>query len=220
MSEPLVWQPALDRGDLVIALVRHGQTAWNAERRFLGCTDVPLDAVGEQQASALGRWLPRRFDRVYSSPLQRALATARALDPAPIPVPELAELAQGQLEGLCRDEAIARFPEFFQAWVEDSVHVEVPGGESLAACQRRAIGALDRLRDGHAGGELVGVVTHQMVIASLSCMVTGEPLDRWRDHGVPNASMTVVAWDGSRYRLLARALRPEAAEGDPARRAG
>lgn len=217
VAQPLVWQPALDRGELVIVLVRHGQTAWNAEHRFLGCTDIPLDAVGEAQAEALGRWLPRRFDRVYSSPLQRALSTARALDVAPIPVPELAELRQGELEGLCRDEAIARFPDFFRAWVEDSVNIQVPGGESLAFCQRRAVLALERLREGHTGGQLVGVVTHQMVIASLSCMATGESLQRWREHGVPNATMTVLAWDGARYEVLARGLHPHE---DPQRENG
>lgn len=214
-SQTPPWEDPLARGELVLALVRHGQTAWNRERRFLGCTDLPLDDEGRAQVAALGRGLGCRFARVYSSPLSRAVETARALDADPHPVDDLREMAQGELEGLDRDAAIARFPRFFEAWQRDPVHVPAPGGESLAACRDRARVALDAIAARHRPGELVAVVSHQMVIAALSCTIAGEPLARWREHGIPNASITVLAWDGYRYRLAARGWTPTTALSTP-----
>ena len=195
---------------LVVALVRHGRTAWNAERRFLGCSDIPLDEEGHRQARALAVGVPAgSFDRVYSSPLLRAMETARYLHPTePVSVPAVRELAQGELEGMKGPEAIARFPHFFAAWALDPTHAQVPGGEGLGACRDRAIDALSAIADQHALGERVAVVSHQMVIASLTCVVAGESLRRWRDHRVENTAMTVLEWAAGTWRIRVEGWRP------------
>ncbi len=205
-----MWDPVRGDGRLLLALVRHGRTAWNVERRFLGVTDLPLDAVGEAQAEALARTLPVRFDRVWSSPLSRALGTARRLDPNPTVHAGFGEMCQGELEGLARDEAVARFPAFFQSWMEDPVAVRTPGGESLGECAERGLAAIRHVADLHQQGEIVAVVTHQLVIASVSCAASGAPLSRWRDHGVENCATTLLAWDGARFELLAGGWRDPA----------
>ena len=65
-----------------ILLIRHGRTRFNAQGRFMGSTDVPLDAVGRREASALGRKLRSvKVDRVISSDLRRAKQSARAIFP-------------------------------------------------------------------------------------------------------------------------------------------
>jgi broad specificity phosphatase PhoE len=62
-----------------IFLVRHGETEWSRARRHTGRTDLPLSPVGEAEAKALGRHLRGlEVDRVLSSPLTRAVTTARA----------------------------------------------------------------------------------------------------------------------------------------------
>jgi probable phosphoglycerate mutase len=64
----------------LLALVRHGQTDWNAEGRLQGHTDVPLNSVGRRQALDAGAWLAESdWDVLVSSPLGRAMETARII---------------------------------------------------------------------------------------------------------------------------------------------
>lgn len=198
------WASAVARGHLAVALVRHGRTRWNHERRFLGVTDLPLDDVGRAQADALSRSLGRPFTRVYTSPLLRARQTAEVLDPEPVPVDGLRELCQGELEGLQATDAMGRYPEFFARWADDPRSTRVPGGESLGECRDRAMVALDELAGRHRGGEVIACVTHQLVIAGVTCTVLGEGLRCWRDHGVGNTGITVLTHDGRRWAVEAR----------------
>jgi probable phosphoglycerate mutase len=63
-----------------ICLVRHGETAWNAEKRIQGQTDIALDQTGLAQAAAAARWLSRQpVDALYSSDLLRAKQTAACI---------------------------------------------------------------------------------------------------------------------------------------------
>ena len=87
-----------------LLLARHGQTEWNADRRFQGHTDISLSARGRAQAHALGRALRgRRVSAAYVSPMRRAVETAEiALADAGIactPIEALRELSLGAWEG-------------------------------------------------------------------------------------------------------------------------
>ena len=95
-----------------ICLVRHGETAWNAERRLQGHIDIPLNPRGLSQAEATARSLARageRFAALYSSDLQRARQTAeavaRAHGLAATHDARLRERHYGVLQGLTFDEA-------------------------------------------------------------------------------------------------------------------
>ena len=95
--------------------VRHGETEWNAEGRFCGRTDVPLSEAGRRQARLLGlRVKPLRVIALYSSPLRRALETARIIGEVTgresVVDPRLAELNYGAWEGLTLEEIKARNP--------------------------------------------------------------------------------------------------------------
>jgi broad specificity phosphatase PhoE len=206
-----LWQA---RTTPVLALVRHGRTAWNASRRFVGRTDVPLDAVGRAQAITLAERLPGPFHAVYASPLLRARDTAAAVDPAPRVVEDLAELDQGELEGLDGATALARFPDFFAAWQADPERAPVPGGETLGALRARARRALEGIAIRHGPGQVVGVFTHQMVIASLTCDALGLPLSEWRFHRVGNAAVTALVPTGDGFDLVEQDIRlaPEPGE--------
>lgn len=186
-----------------VLLVRHGRTAWNATRRFLGRTDVPLDAVGVDQAVALrDQEAFRGVDAVYASPLERALATARALTPAPRVDPDLVEMDQGLLEGLEGPEAIRRHPAFFQAWTEDPASVTIPGGESLATVQARGLAALRRIAGLHPPGARVVAVSHQMVVASVTAHLAGAPLGDWRRFAVGNTGWWRLRWHADHVEVL------------------
>jgi broad specificity phosphatase PhoE len=132
-----------------LLLVRHGETAWNAERRWQGHADVPLNERGREQAAALAESLAgERIDAIYTSDLSRARDTADIVG-ARIGVPvvvigDLREVDVGPIEGMTADEARA-FPEW--------------QGESREAHSARVLGALDRIAAVHPGQRVL-VVTH------------------------------------------------------------
>lgn len=191
---------------VVLVLIRHGRTEWNATRRFVGRTDVPLDGVGTEQAHQLATLLPGPLDAAYSSPLQRALDTARAIVDDLVVIDDLAELDQGALEGLDASDAFARFPEFFASWAEDPEHAHVPGGETLGALRDRSLRALDGIAARHSPGQVIGVFTHQMVIASTTCAVDGRSLRDWRRYRVGNTGLSAVAWTGAEPPVVRREI--------------
>lgn len=201
-----------------LLLVRHGQTSWNRERRFLGKTDVPLDAQGEAQAEALGALLgpgpgcPLPLDRIVSSPLRRAMATAQAIArPHGLPVEragDLAELDQGELEGQEGRVLLERHPALLARWLRDPSHVRLPGGETLGECQRRAWAALRAILDAGPPGGAVAVVSHQMVIGALLCRVQGLPLRRIRDQAHEPTAFSLLEVEAGRLHLVSPPLRP------------
>ncbi len=158
----------------------------------MGVTDIPLNEVGRSQAQQAADLLGRHVTAVYSSPLSRAQQTAQPMGLPVTLMPQLAELDQGELEGMVAAEAIAAFPEFFAAWRRDPFTTRVPGGESLGECQTRANAVLDSVLQSHSPSELVVVVSHQMVISALRCALEKRSLTDWRGCLVRNGSLTTV----------------------------
>jgi len=128
---------------MLIYLLRHGETAWNTERRYQGLTDIPLSEKGR---AALGQadFAP---ERVYVSPLRRAAETAAVLFPGAeqIAVPGLREMDFGAFEGRTADE-MADDPAY-RAWVEGGCSGRCPGGEDWAEFSERTCAAFSRLME-------------------------------------------------------------------------
>ena len=85
-------------------LIRHGQTDWNLRAMLQGRTDIPLNETGRRQAMEAGERLAGvHFDAVYSSPLQRAMDTAKLVsgwrEEKICPDERLTEIAFGPYEG-------------------------------------------------------------------------------------------------------------------------
>ena len=130
-----------------LVLLRHGQSQWNLDNRFTGWVDVPLSPKGEEEARAAGEKLRgRRFDKLYTSTLIRAIDTARlALESAGIsglPTERDAALNErmyGDLQGLNKAEAAKQFgADQVHTW-RRSYDVRPPGGESLADTAARVL---------------------------------------------------------------------------------
>ena len=175
------WSSLADDNTIPVLLIRHGQTSWNKQKRFLGRTDIPLDAEGRLQASLVGRSLAHvPLAGLYSSPLSRAWETAEAISAAcniPIQsVDALTELNQGVLEGHHGAVLQEEYREFFDAWRDDPTHVRVPGGETLAECHQRASKAIHAILATHTPGPPVALVSHRMTIGGLICEAMERPL--------------------------------------------
>jgi probable phosphoglycerate mutase len=180
----------------VFALVRHGETDWNRERRIQGSTDIPLNDTGREQARATGELLAsRRWTALVASPLSRAAETARLIGAAvglgePELEPRVAERDYGEAEGLTGPEIDARYPD----------GTDVPGREPREAVAERAVAALHDLAARHPG-EAVIVVAHGGVIRSvLETVAPGrhrEPITNGSVHSFRHAdgSLELVAFD-------------------------
>ncbi len=107
----------------MLYIVRHGQTDLNSRKVLQGRSDHPLNAIGEEQAREIGDILSDvRFDRVFSSPLKRALRTAEIIAPyATISTDQrLIEMEYGPYEGLGLDSLPPEVLEFFSDFVNNS----------------------------------------------------------------------------------------------------
>ncbi len=177
-------------------LIRHGQTSWNIERRFLGRTDIPLDAIGLDQAARLGRRLAGTpLAAVWTSPLSRARQTAAPLGGDARLEEGLVEMDMGELEGLSGSVFQQRYPDLVVAWRDEPHAVRLPGGEVLADVQARGLDALRRIAATVAPGETVAVVTHQLVLATVVCHHQGAPLGAFRTYMHRNTGITTLDLD-------------------------
>jgi len=180
-----------------LLLARHGESVWNAERRFQGRTDIPLSARGRAQAEALAQGLRGyRVRAAYVSPYRRAVETAElALRGSDVPMtvlPELRELSLGQWEGCTVDDVRARYGSPSRAWLRAPHDCPPPDGEPLPDVHTRVQAAVDRIAAAHPNGDDVLIVAHGGVISVYACYLLGASFnDLWRLR-VDNASLTVV----------------------------
>jgi broad specificity phosphatase PhoE len=154
---------------LTVWLVRHGETASNADGVFQGHLDVPLNARGEDQARAVAeRLVGVQFDTIYASDLQRAARTAELVAaPHGLNVTldrDLRERHYGTLQGARYDQARELLAAFGATSAgEGGVgSATLPGGETLVALRRRARSFSRRLCEAHPAdaGQTVLVVSH------------------------------------------------------------
>ena len=193
-----------------VLLIRHGETAWNAEKRLQGHLDIALNAEGERQAALLGAALAaERIDHIISSDLQRARQTAEAIartrgvqvgiDPA------LRERCYGGFEGLLYSEIAARFPLEFAAWQARDVDAVLPPGtnrgESFRAFFERTTGAIAAHAAAHRG-KTIALVAHGGVLECAYRAALGLSLETPRDFKVLNASVNRFVVEQGALRLV------------------
>ena len=158
-------------------LVRHGQSAGNAEGRFGGHSPTPLSELGKKQAEITAKALAREhINVIYSSDLFRAVETAQ-------PLAELLNLELnktsafrerniGVLEGLTFDESKEEFPRDYYALVNRHVQHVITKGESYGHLLRRATGALREILRVHRGEKIV-IFSHTGAICFLTLHLIG-----------------------------------------------
>jgi probable phosphoglycerate mutase len=182
-------------------LWRHGQTTWNAEHRFQGQTDIPLDETGEAQAEYTARRLVTlRPDVIVASDLSRAQQTAAALGRLTgLNVTldkDLRERFGGDWEGLSDQEIRERYPAERATW-------NPPNGEPTAVVADRVAAACGRIADRLDEGQLAVVVGHGAALRLGVERILGLPAQGVSVLGpLANCSWSVLEARDTRWRLL------------------
>jgi probable phosphoglycerate mutase len=193
-----------------VYLIRHGETDHNADGRAMGQMDIPLNARGIDQARQTAEFL-RRYpvERIVSSDLRRALATAQpladALGVVIEPDPRLRELSFGILEGKTVAECEALDPVAVARWRSGDFDAALPGGESRRSLMKRTRAVLEEIV---AGPQLhVALFSHGGALNALHTHMLehGHPAPRehipraFRFH---NTAVSMAAWAEDQWRFL------------------
>ncbi len=183
-------------GETSLFVVRHGRTALNAEDRYLGALDPPLDDHGLRQAAELARLLHGQADILACSPRLRARQTAAAMAAAwGIPVRSIAQFAErhvGVYEGLTREEAQAAYPALWEQDITRQWDRAPTGGESIEAVFARVSEGLSLLHRDHAGRNVV-LVAHGFVARVIRAIVTGMSWQEFFRYSLKNGEVALYA---------------------------
>ena len=187
----------------LVLVVRHGHAAGNAEHRFIGQSDVPLDEKGHAQAQALcDRLAGHALSRIVSSDLRRAVDTVTPLAARlglPIEVdPRLREINNGEWTGLLPEEIANRWPELWNDYITGA-DVERPGGETWGLVRERVVAAVTDIATANA---VALICTHGGPALNLARWALGIPpggnVFRGPLGAVMNAAITTIDTDGPR----------------------
>jgi probable phosphoglycerate mutase len=176
-----------------ICMVRHGETAWNAEGRVQGQLDIPLNDVGRAQARATADALADQdFTAIYCSDLMRVRQTAEpSAKRLALPVSYMAELRErhyGMFETLTYVEVREKFPEQYARFRDKDPDFDFEGGETLRSFNERSLKAVSDLIARHTGEQIL-VFTHGGVLEMVYRHAKAVGLSSPRDFEIPNAGI-------------------------------
>ncbi len=198
-------------GVTTLYLIRHGETAGNLSSIFQGRTDVDLSENGVRQIGQLAaRFAEIPLDLVVSSPLIRALRTAKAVKGSkdiPLVTDErLMEINGGEWEGKFWRDLPSLFPKECRDWAENPASFIAPKGEQMTEVYARVSACLTDFAETSPGGR-VAVVSHGGAIRNALCFAKGWPVGRigevgWCDN--TGVSIIEIASNGACRLLLER----------------
>lgn len=192
---------------LRIFLLRHGETAWNADNnRYCGRTDIDLTEKGISQAREAGRQLKHiQFLQVFSSPLKRAYLTAQiASDAEVVKDPRLIEVDFGDWETKTKEEFISENESLWSDWMSDpSIHCAGGSGETGNEVISRVDNFFHSLWTKYEDGNIL-VVAHNGVNRLYLAHKLGMPLRNYRQLVQDNSSITSFSFDENGILTLER----------------
>ena len=183
-----------------IILVRHGRTNWNESRRVQGSSnETVLTPEGETQCRCLAERLQKEpVEAVYSSPLSRAIGTAKMIaDGHNLPIiqePAFREVECGAMEGAETKEIGSRLQLLLKGGSEGELLFKGCGGESLGELRDRAWNAVLQMVQRHPDATIVAV-SHYFVIAAILCAVMNIPATQLGRFRMGEATVSVIAFD-------------------------
>ncbi|WAV91771.1 histidine phosphatase family protein [Oxalobacter aliiformigenes] len=193
-----------------ILIIRHGQTAWNTQKRLQGHSDIPLNENGRLQAVTLAKILrDEPLDAIFSSDLQRAYQTAYEIAKIHnLPVHQdrsFRERCYGICEGMKDGEIREAYPESYKAWYAADPDHFFPDGERKTESPRqfhhRAVNAIREAATRYPGKK-IAIVTHFGVIETAYRTAQNIPLGTHCRMPVLNTSINRFRWTGGTLELL------------------
>jgi probable phosphoglycerate mutase len=193
-----------------LLLIRHGETAWNAEHRIQGQLDIPLSPLGVLQSARLAECLANEpIDAVYSSGQSRAWLTASPLAAQHglevIAEPRLRERSFGIFEGLTLDEIAERYPAEFRKWRERDPAWRPEGGESGQQLIDRVLSAVSAIGTKHPRQTVV-LVSHGGVLDVVYRAARALQWHAPREHQMLNAAVNRLTVSASATAPLALSI--------------
>lgn len=174
-----------------ICLVRHGQTDWNFQHITQGREDIPLNKVGIQQAEDTANFLQKEnWDAIISSPLSRAMDTARAIASKT----KINEIATN--ENLVERHFGEASGKPYQLYLEKIRNGTVPGMEKNDELMERAYSAFCRIVEEYKGKDII-IVAHSHTIKAI--LHTIEPEKVQFTSPMANACSNFVVYEEGKY---------------------
>ncbi len=185
--------------DTQVYLVRHGETEWNASGKYQGCTDIALSKEGIIQAEYLKKRFDKSFSCIYTSPLKRAMETARIISEntgaTPIISKELREINFGEWEGLTVSEIKNKYPNEFNNWKTDETSADLVGGDlSLKNSSIRSTNEILRIVKENKGKKII-IVAHGGIIKAGLLGIFQWKLTMYHKFALGNTSVSKLNFD-------------------------
>jgi broad specificity phosphatase PhoE len=181
-----------------LILTRHGETDWNREFRTQGTTDIDLNENGRRQAKRFARRLfqsGEKIDRIYSSPLRRAVETAEIiggiLGAETVVDERLIEFHFGVWEGMVFSTIGEKYPKQFAVWASTPSKSRIEGAETVSQLYGRCASFIDEIRgSGFEGTALV--VSHALTSKLLVLSALGLDMDLIHSIRMDNMSISTI----------------------------
>lgn len=162
-----------------LIFIRHPETKWNKQKRYLGKTDIFLSPKGQKQARLLFNYLKNKdISVIYSSKLKRALETATTIaKPYNLEVKEDARLEEidfGKWEGMTFNQIRKKYPNLARKYLSDPLNTKIPDGESLLKFRNRINKALEKILAREKG--TIVIISHAGVNRIIICSLFKLPL--------------------------------------------
>lgn len=190
-----------------VYLVRHCQTVGNLTGIFQGGIDTEPSERGLQQLELLAlRFRNTKIDKIYSSPLGRALKTAEVINKYHgldiIPESGIREISVGDIDGRQWAEVPKLYPEAARAWNDDPAEFVSPGGETMREVFGRVREAFLRLAKENQGKTIM-LVSHGCALRSLLCFCMGKNIEDMNevDFG-GNTAVSLVEYEDGELKLI------------------
>lgn len=181
-------------------LIRHAESMGNVQEFFQGSLDVDISPKGLKQLEELKeRFMCIKLDRIYTSPLIRAVKTARIVNFYQhldlIRMPELVEINAGDFQGKRWSDLPTLFPKEYYDWKENQEKFQSPNGESMKDVYNRMVLAMNKIITENIG-KTIAVISHGCAIKTYQCYLKNEPLSYMSKLGwADNSSVSKVIFD-------------------------